>query len=89
MAVYIRKINERSYPNADEQEPGAGAAGGLGFAFATFLDAELKSGIEIVLEETKSGVLYQGCRYCYYGRRMSGWADSHGESSGWCCENFP
>jgi len=33
--------------------PGAGAAGGLGFAFRTFLGAELKSGVDIVLEETR------------------------------------
>lgn len=30
--------------------PGSGAAGGLGGAFLAFLDAELKSGIEIVME---------------------------------------
>lgn len=34
------------------QAPGAGAAGGLGFAFLTFLNARLESGISIVLEET-------------------------------------
>lgn len=51
LSTYAR-LTKEVYPNADEQEPGAGAAGGLGFAFATFLDAELKSGIEIVLEET-------------------------------------
>lgn len=33
--------------------PGAGAAGGLGFAFRTFLGGELKSGVELVLEETQ------------------------------------
>ena len=31
--------------------PGSGAAGGLGFVFLTFLNAELKSGIKIVLEQ--------------------------------------
>ena len=31
---------------------GAGAAGGLGFAFKTFLGGELKSGVQLVLEET-------------------------------------
>lgn len=31
--------------------PGAGAAGGLGFAFAAFLNAKLESGIQIVLDE--------------------------------------
>ena len=33
--------------------PGSGAAGGLGFAFREFLGGELKSGVEIVLEETR------------------------------------
>ena len=32
--------------------PGAGAAGGLGYAFRTFLDGELVPGVELVLEET-------------------------------------
>ncbi len=39
----------------DSQEatiPGAGAAGGLGYAFVRFLPAVLESGIKIVLEET-------------------------------------
>ena len=37
----------------DPDFPGAGAAGGLGFAFREFLGGELKSGVEIVLEETR------------------------------------
>ncbi len=41
------------FPSADAKYPGTGAAGGLGFAFLTFLDANLQSGIDIVLEETK------------------------------------
>ena len=32
--------------------PGAGAAGGLGFAFLTFLSGKLRSGIELVIEAT-------------------------------------
>ena len=32
--------------------PGTGAAGGLGFAFLTFTNAVLESGIKIVLDET-------------------------------------
>lgn len=42
----------KSYPKADPNQPGAGAAGGLGFALRTFLDAELQSGVQIILEET-------------------------------------
>lgn len=34
------------------QFPGAGAAGGLGYAMLTFLNATLESGVEIVIEET-------------------------------------
>lgn len=37
---------------ADPQKAGAGAAGGLGFAFLTFTNAVLESGVKIVLEET-------------------------------------
>ena len=41
------------YPNADPDAPGAGAAGGLGFAFLAFTRAKLESGVKIVLEETR------------------------------------
>ena len=37
----------------DPEAAGAGAAGGLGFAFREFLGGELKSGVAIVLEETR------------------------------------
>ena len=40
-------------PETDPEYPGAGAAGGLGFAFKTFLGGKLESGIGIVLDETK------------------------------------
>jgi len=39
-------------PKADPHHPGAGAAGGLGFAFLAFTNAALESGIDIILEET-------------------------------------
>lgn len=40
-------------PKADESYPGTGAAGGLGFAFLSYLNSELKSGIDIVIEATR------------------------------------
>lgn len=49
---FSRLAREKGYPARPEQ-PGAGAAGGLGFAFRTFLDATLESGVQIVLEETR------------------------------------
>ena len=41
------------FPSADPEQSGTGAAGGLGFAFLTFTNATLESGINIVLEETR------------------------------------
>lgn len=41
------------YKKADSQYSGTGAAGGMGFAFLSYMNAELRSGIQIVLEETK------------------------------------
>lgn len=46
------KIAAESFASADAKYPGTGAAGGLGFAFLTFTNATLESGIKIVLEET-------------------------------------
>lgn len=40
-------------PTADPDFPGAGAAGGLGFAFLAFTNATLRSGIQLILEETE------------------------------------
>ncbi len=47
------EIAKTQFPNADRNTPGAGAAGGLGFAFVGFIGAKLESGIHIVLEETR------------------------------------
>ena len=46
------ELTKEVFPNADPLYPGVGAAGGLGFAFLAYLNGNLQSGIEIVLEET-------------------------------------
>jgi len=38
-------------------DPGAGAAGGLGFAFKAFLDAQMRPGIDVVMEATHMDTL--------------------------------
>ena len=43
----------KTFPNVDAEFPGTGAAGGLGFAFQTFLSASLEPGIQIILDETR------------------------------------
>ena len=42
----------KSFPKTNPAHAGAGAAGGLGFAFLTFFHATLESGVNIILEET-------------------------------------
>ncbi len=43
---------KKLYLDADKEYPGSGAAGGIGFAFMTFLNAKLLPGIDLVLKET-------------------------------------
>lgn len=50
---YYAALAKEKFPKADAKQEGTGAAGGLGFAFLTFTDAVLESGIKIVLEETQ------------------------------------
>ena len=45
-------LTEKKYTKANAHQAGTGAAGGLGFAFLSFTNAVLESGIKIVLEET-------------------------------------
>lgn len=46
-------VSGKKYPHANKNQAGTGAAGGLGFAFLTFTNAVLESGIKIILEETR------------------------------------
>ena len=46
-------LTANHYKGADSNYPGTGAAGGMGFAFLSYMNAELRSGVQIVLEETK------------------------------------
>ncbi|MDO5520614.1 MAG: glycerate kinase [bacterium] len=50
--AYYAALAKEKYPKADAKFPGTGAAGGMGFAFLTFTNAVLESGIQLVLKET-------------------------------------
>ncbi len=47
-AILTREV----FPDADATYPGTGAAGGLGFAFLSYLNATLESGVDLVIRET-------------------------------------
>ena len=46
------EVSQKYNPRSDMNYPGSGAAGGLGFAFRTFLGGHLKNGIALILEQT-------------------------------------
>lgn len=51
--IHYAKLTEEKYPKANRNHAGTGAAGGLGFAFLSYTNAVLESGIKIILEETR------------------------------------
>ncbi len=50
--AHYAEIAQTVHPDADAELPGAGAAGGLGFAFAAFLRGTLERGVNLILDET-------------------------------------
>ena len=46
------ELTKAIFPHSDANFPGAGAAGGLGFAFLAYLGGILRSGVELVIEAT-------------------------------------
>ena len=56
MDLWLEKyadLTKQLYENSDQNAHGAGAAGGLGFAFLSYLGANLESGIDLILNKTK------------------------------------
>lgn len=52
LLLHYAELSKKINANADRFYPGTGAAGGMGFAFLTYTNATLESGIQIVLTET-------------------------------------
>ncbi len=52
MAHYAA-LTQKKIPKANMRQAGTGAAGGLGFAFLSYTNAVLESGIKIILDETR------------------------------------
>ena len=50
--AYYAELTKAIFPHSDANFPGAGAAGGLGFAFLAYLGGTLRSGVELVIEAT-------------------------------------
>lgn len=63
----LQRLAERCGKVAEANTPGAGAAGGLGFAMLAFFDAKLRSGFEIVADAVKLRERLAGADLCITG----------------------
>lgn len=69
---FARKTEEAGFATAEAAlYPGAGAAGGLGYAFLTYLKAELRSGIDIVLDLAGFDEVIRNCSLVITGEGRS------------------
>lgn len=78
MSHYAQLIEEEMKCQMAETK-GAGAAGGLGFAFLTFLDANLRSGIETVLDMVGFDEKLQDVDLVITGEGRMDWQSSFGK----------
>ena len=51
--MHYAEITKRFNPSASPDTAGAGAAGGLGYALMYYLNAELESGVDLIMRETR------------------------------------
>ena len=72
-------VIERTLGRDADHIAGAGAAGGLGAALCVFLHAELKSGIETVLDLIDFDALLDGVDLCITGEGRIDWQSAFGK----------
>lgn len=78
MIHYAALIRKKMGTDVD-QIPGSGAAGGLGAAFCVFLKAEMKSGIETVLDLIHFDELLEGVDLVITGEGRIDWQSAFGK----------
>jgi glycerate kinase len=70
-AVTFAKMAAKHQGYDKSREPGAGAAGGLGYAFMQFMDAQMDSGAELVLRSNSFDMLLQNADLVVTGEGAS------------------
>ena len=74
-----RELLRREFGIDMDEEPGAGAAGGLGAALLSFLRAELRSGIETVLDLIEFDKKLEGVSLVVTGEGRADWQSVFGK----------
>jgi glycerate kinase len=76
----LEQLARRCGKLAEAQMPGAGAAGGLGFAMLAFFGATLRSGIDIIIEATRLRERLRGADLCITGEGSLDSSSLHGKT---------
>ena len=76
----LARFAERCGKTAEADMPGAGAAGGLGFAMLAFFGAKLRSGFDIVADAVRFAPAINGRGPLHHRRRTTRCVESWGQS---------
>ena len=80
LRTFAKETEEKGIATSDDAfHPGAGAAGGLGYALLTYLGAELKCGIEVVMEASDFDKALEGADVVLTGEGCSDVQTTHGK----------
>lgn len=72
LKTFARETEEKGYALPDlVSHPGAGAAGGLGYGLMAYLGAQLRSGIDLVLDTISFDEKIKGCDFIVTGEGKS------------------
>lgn len=72
LQAFARETEEKGYALPDlVNHPGAGAAGGLGYGLMAYLGAQLRSGIDLVLDTISFDEKIKGCDFIVTGEGKS------------------
>ena len=78
--AHIADVAERTLHRDDRNVPGAGAAGGLGFALIAFLGARMEPGVALIAREWNLGELFDGAALCMTGEGKIDAQTLHGKT---------
>ena len=71
--AHFASVTAKTFGVDHSLDPGAGAAGGLGFAFMSFLNADIRPGIELVLDAVGMDAAMEGADLVFTGEgRLDG-----------------
>jgi glycerate 2-kinase len=77
---HIADVASRALGHDERNTPGAGAAGGLGFALVAFLGAKLERGVKLIAEEAGLPEMMRGASLCMTGEGKIDMQTLHGKT---------